>query len=230
MQRQLLSLAFVSLTLGAAACAHDDKPTETPSTPPTTTATTPPPAVSTTTLDTAPADPQMQTATHPSTVTPPAPPPPLTDPQIAAITDAANSGEVDQAKLALIKTTDAKVKQFAQMMVSHHSDAKSQQGQLLSKIKVTPEANATSDALTKSGSEALEQLKAKTGAEFDRAYVDLQVKEHRDVLTLLDEKILPAVANADFKKALTGVRGKVAMHLTAAETLQQGLRDKTKAP
>jgi putative membrane protein len=229
MQKTIL-VSLVALSLGSFACSHDEKPAAAPAEPYGASAATTSPSnpTATTTLDTAPADPQMQAAAHPSAN--PAPPaPPLTDAQIAAITDAANTGEVDAAKLALTKSSDAKVKQFAQMMISHHGDAKTQQGVLLSKLKMNPESNATSEALTKGSTDALGELRSKSGSEFDRAYVDLQVKQHRDVLALLDEKLLPAVANADFKKALTDVRAKVAQHLAAAETLQRQVNDKKTA-
>src|SRR5262249_44637717 len=54
----------------------------------------------------------------------------LTDDQIAAVTNAANTGEVDQAKEVLKKTKNAKVRTFANRMVADHSAALKQQTDL----------------------------------------------------------------------------------------------------
>jgi putative membrane protein len=147
----------------------------------------------------------------------------LTEAQIASITDAANADEVEQGKLALAKATDPRVKQFARLMVAHHTEAKTKQAALLEKSHTLPEATPTSQALAKSGTDALAVLKGKSGAPFDRAYVDLQVKEHRDVLALLDDKILPAVHDAGLRQELGEARTRVADHLKAAESLQSAL-------
>ena len=64
----------------------------------------------------------------------------LSDEQIAAITDAANTAEIEQAKLAESKSKDAGVKRFAAMMIAHHGAAKQKQAKL--KIKHTREARS----------------------------------------------------------------------------------------
>ncbi|MEO6576979.1 MAG: DUF4142 domain-containing protein, partial [Polyangiaceae bacterium] len=47
----------------------------------------------------------------------------LNDNEIAAIVAAANTGEVEQAKLAQTRAKDARVKKFAAHMVSEHTEA-----------------------------------------------------------------------------------------------------------
>lgn len=203
----------------ALACGGGDKPAESPSD-----TTSSPHTAMTTTVPAPTASAVDKTEDHgPPPAPATAPAPMFSDAQIASITDAVNAGEVDQGKLALTKATDARVKQFAQMMVTHHTEAKTKQAQLLVKLGTTPEATSTSQGMTKTGTDVLEALKAKRGAEFDRAYIDLQVKEHRDVLALLDDQLLSAAVNADFKKGLGDVRTRVAEHLHAAEALQAAL-------
>lgn len=147
----------------------------------------------------------------------------LSDADIAAITEAANSGEVDQGKLAVKKAKSPKVKKFAQMMVDDHSKAKSDQSTFVSKAQITPSSNTLSRQIGDDGAQALSSLQNDSGSDFDIAYVDLQVNEHRQVLTTLDQKLIPAAQNADFKAMLMKQRDKVAEHLKHAEDLQQQL-------
>lgn len=147
----------------------------------------------------------------------------LTDADIAAITEAANTGEVDQGKLAVKKAKNAKVKKFAQMMVDDHSKAKSDQATFVSKAQITPSSNTLSRQIGDDGSQVLSSLQNDSGTDFDVAYIDAQVNEHRQVLTTLDQKLIPAAQNADFKAMLMKQRDKVAEHLKHAEDLQQQL-------
>ncbi|MGH7330319.1 MAG: DUF4142 domain-containing protein, partial [Polyangiaceae bacterium] len=66
-------------------------------------------------------------------------------------------------------------------------------------------------------------LQNDSGTDFDVAYMDLQVNEHRQVLTTLDQKLIPNAQNAEFKSLLMKQRDKVADHLTKAESIQQSL-------
>ncbi len=143
----------------------------------------------------------------------------LSDAQIVAIVNAAHMGQVDQAKVAVRKAKDPQVKMFAQMMSTDHEGAMNKFKQL----SITPETTATSTQLMTDSQNAIQSLSNQSGAEFDKAYIDLAVKEHQTVLNDLDQKLIPAAKNADLKKQLTDLRGKVAEHLQKAEQIQQKL-------
>jgi putative membrane protein len=147
----------------------------------------------------------------------------LSDPQIVAIADAANKGEVDEAKLAVKKAKDPQVKQFAQMMLTDHGDALNKTKQLSSQLNITPETTQTSTQLQTDSQNAISSLSGQSGADFDKAYIDLQVKDHQQVLNDLDTKLIPSAHNADLKKQLTDLRPKIAEHLQKAQQIQQKL-------
>jgi putative membrane protein len=148
------------------------------------------------------------------------------DAQIAAITTAAHEGEIEQAKLALRKGKDPQVKAFAQMMMDQHGEAKKQGQALATSLGMSPEATPASTQLQGDTQSAVSSLSALSGNEFDKAYVDLQVKNHKDVLEMLDDKLIPSAHNAELKKDLTDFRPKVVDHLQRAEALQQMLSKK----
>ena len=65
-----------------------------------------------------------------------------TDPQIAAIVVTANQVDIDAGKLAMKKGGSKDVKAFAQTMVRDHTGVNQAAGDLVRKLKVTPEPNS----------------------------------------------------------------------------------------
>jgi putative membrane protein len=150
-------------------------------------------------------------------------PEPLSDGQIAAITDAANTGEVAQAQIAQKKAKSPRVQKFATMMIAHHSQAKKQQADLLKRLGITEVENKKSTALVEESNKTLESLKALNRTEFDRAYIDMQVDAHQKVLDALDTDLIPNAKNAEFKASLVEFRPRVESHLREAQDIQQAL-------
>src|SRR2546428_10796363 len=79
---------------------------------------------------------------------------PVSDSDIAAIVTAANQGEIDQANAALTKASSSAVRDFAQMMITDHTNALSAAQSLFSNRNSTPTDNSTSNSL-KSGSQQM---------------------------------------------------------------------------
>jgi putative membrane protein len=214
--RNPLCGAAVVLSLAAFGCGSDNTPAKDPST-----AAVDNTSTTTASTITPPADSQDSNMQPQAGDTAPAKDPAsLSDGDIAAITQAANQGEVDQAKLALKKAKNAKVKKFAQMMIDHHSAAITDQTKLVTSAKITPSSNTLSQQIGSDGATAMTSLQGDSGSDFDRAYIDLQIKEHQDVLTSLDQKLIPNAQNPDLKAALIAFEPKVADHLKRAQALQ----------
>jgi len=147
---------------------------------------------------------------------------PLSDEQIAAITDAANSSEIAQAKLAQTKSKDPAIKKFAAMMISHHGEAKQKQA----KLKLKTAESGVSTAMQVDADSTLNALKADTGKDFDQAYVTAQVSGHQKVLDTINDKLLPNVKNPELKAYLEEIKPRVEEHLKQAKQLQENLDSK----
>jgi putative membrane protein len=152
---------------------------------------------------------------------------PLTDAEIVAVTSTANNGEIEMGQLATKNSTNPEVKNFAAMMVTQHRDMETKGKSLAAKAKITPADNDASKSLKSDVDSTLTTLKSAKGKDFDKAYMEAQVKAHRDVLNMIDNKLLPAAQNGDLKTMLTDARTHVATHLAKAEEIQQKL-DSTK--
>jgi putative membrane protein len=149
-----------------------------------------------------------------------------TDPQIAAIVVAANQVDIDAGKLAESKATNPEVKEFAKRMVTDHTGVNKAASDLVTKLKVKPEENATSKGLKSGGDENLKHLKGLKGAEFDKAYVDNEVKYHETVLDAVDKTLIPSAKNEELKALLVKVRPAFVQHLDHAKHLQTTLAKK----
>lgn len=143
----------------------------------------------------------------------------LSDEEIAAITAAANNAEVDQGNLARAKAHDPRVRDFGAMMIEHHDEARQEQQSLN-----IPEAESVdSRELTREANSSFQKLQHEQGSDFDRAYVQVQIDEHKKVLQSLQHELLPAARNPKLKAYLEKMTPTVESHLAQAERLQQEL-------
>jgi putative membrane protein len=145
------------------------------------------------------------------------------DPQIAAIVVTANQVDIDAGQLAQKRAHSPQVREFAQRMVTDHSGVNKSATELVTRLHVTPESNATSQELQQGGDQNLATLKSLKGVAFDRAYVDHEVAYHQAVLDAVDGTLIPSAQNADLKALLVKVRPAFVAHLEHAKTLQTTL-------
>ena len=146
-----------------------------------------------------------------------------TDAQIAMIVVVADTVDVDYGKLAVEKTSNPAVKEFAETMIRDHTAVNEKAIALAKKLGVTPEASATSKSLKANGNKELKKLKALAGAEFDKAYVDNEVSYHEAVIGMLDKTLIPNAQNAGLKSLLESGRPIFVAHLEHAKMVQASL-------
>ena len=170
---------------------------------------------------------QTETAAAPAAeapaAQPAAPAPAVTDPQIADIVVAANEVDIAAGELARTRATDAEVKAFAEKMVTDHTGVNKAASDLVGRLGVTPERNATSDQLRQGGEQNRTALQGQSGAAFDRAYIANEVAYHQAVLDAIDQTLIPSAQNAELKALLEQTRPAVAAHLDHARQLQGSL-------
>ncbi|MEA2944206.1 MAG: putative rane protein [Bradyrhizobium sp.] len=129
------------------------------------------------------------------------------DPQIAHIAYTAGQLDIDAAQLALKKSKNKEVRDFAENMVTDHKAVNEKALALVKKLKVTPEDNDTSKALTKQAADKNKELSALDGAAFDKAYVQNEVAYHKTVNGALQTTLIPSASNTELKDLLsTGLK------------------------
>jgi putative membrane protein len=147
----------------------------------------------------------------------------VTDPQIASIVVTANQVDIDAGKLAASKGASPEIRKFGQQMVGDHTRVNDSAVALVTKLKVTPEDNATSQGLKAGGDQNLAKLNGLSGAAFDKAYIDHEVAYHQAVLEAVDTTLIPGASNAELKALLVKVRPAFVAHLEHAKRVQSDL-------
>jgi putative membrane protein len=147
-----------------------------------------------------------------------------TDPQIAHIAYTAGALDVAAGKQALKMSHNAAVRDFAQEMVRDHTAVNDKALALVKKLHVTPEANATSTALTKAAAAEHAKLSKLKGAAFDREYMNNEVAFHKTVNGALASTLIPSAHNGELKSLLQTGLALFKEHQAHAEMLAAKLK------
>jgi len=126
--------------------------------------------------------------------------------------------EVALGKLAQERASNQQVKDFGAMMVKDHSAANDKLKQIADAHKVVMPAGITAEA------QALKKdLEAKSGADFDKAYVDAMVKDHEEDIKEFQEaqNVIRYPDLRDFNQQTTPVLQK---HLDAIKKIQSQMK------
>lgn len=138
-----------------------------------------------------------------------------------ALLAAANTNEINAAAEAQKKQISSPVMKYARMLQDHHEDNLAKTRQLGQTMNLT--LNETKDVatLTKKGSSDWLLLADLQGEEFEMAYLDAMIKGHREVLDLIDSKLMKAAKSDAFRNHLMETRKTLAMHLEEAKKLKE---------
>ncbi|MBW4889391.1 DUF4142 domain-containing protein [Mucilaginibacter sp. HMF5004] len=135
-------------------------------------------------------------------------------------TAAANGGmaEVALGKLALTKTSNAAVKDFANMMVTDHGKANEELMAIAKAKNITLPATVDEDHQKK-----MDDLSKLNGTEFDKAYVDAMVDGHKKTLDLLNDEAKDG-KDTELKAFAAKTAPTVKTHLDAINKIHDGLK------
>lgn len=119
------------------------------------------------------------------------------DARIAAAVEAYDDAAVSRAKFAMGRATDSRVKDFAQLVLDRHKDAKAK----LSSLHASPGSAEPSTELA--------DAHGQPGVDFDRVYVETEAREQSALLQLLDHST-PETKTIELRKRLMDFRPQVA--------------------
>lgn len=149
----------------------------------------------------------------------------LTDGQIVRIMETIDTGEIEQAEIALDKSIDQDVVRFSAQMVRDHAESKRKAERLAEETAMTLEPSPVVDQLVKQSDDWVRALKdaAADPEQFDVFYINGQVAQHSNVLALLEIRLLPNAIDEQLKAYLGDARAMVNDHLEDAKELRQQL-------
>lgn len=134
--------------------------------------------------------------------------------QSLGVLSAINRAEITAGQMASTKGQGAETKRYGQAMVKAHTenDAKLKQWR--------PAPSPQAQQMTDHAKAEAAKLSALQGAEFDAAYINAMVMDHRKALDTLDTMLIPAAKDAAAVAFLKETRMHVADHLKQAQALQ----------
>ncbi len=125
-----------------------------------------------------------------------------TDPQIAHIAYTAGNVDIGYAEIALQRSKNRAVREFANEMIRDHKAVNDKALALVKKLGVTPEDNATSQTIAKQAEEKRAELMMLSGAAFDKAYAENEVAYHSLVNGAVETQLIPSASNEELKGLL----------------------------
>ena len=134
--------------------------------------------------------------------------------------EAANGGmaEVVLGKLASEKATNQKVKDFGTMMVTDHSKANDELKALAHKLNIT-----LPDSISSDESKTRDDLAKNSGADFDKAYVNNMVDDHKKDVKAFEDAAKNC-KDSDLKAFANKTLPTLKMHLEAIEKIKKGMK------
>jgi putative membrane protein len=144
-----------------------------------------------------------------------------TSASILAFANAASNAEIREGELAAKKATNAQVKAFARQLVTDHRAMVTDGKALASKLAVTPDTadDDVRDVVKHSADEVKDLTDKQAGLDWDRDFVDKQIKDHKDVLDKLQDAA-KNTTDSQLRATLEKATGKVQEHLTKAQDLK----------
>lgn len=136
------------------------------------------------------------------------------------VMDAASGGlmEVELGKLAQSNAASAQVKEFGKMMVTDHSKANTELKAVASKKNLTVPA-----APMEKQQKHIDELKTKKGADFDKAYVDMMVDDHKEDISKFQDEANKG-NDADVKAFASKTLPVLQKHLDHIQKIQDGMK------
>jgi putative membrane protein len=129
----------------------------------------------------------------------------------------ANQTEIKAAKLAETHSSNTHLKQFAATMVANHASA----GDELEKIAINNKVRG-GDSVSAAHQQTISNLATLSGADFDKAYMQLVVANHQSAV-----KLYSAATNdriEDIQRFARKTLPVLKMHLDSANTIYAGLK------
>jgi predicted outer membrane protein len=146
---------------------------------------------------------------------------PIPDANTLAIVRMANNVELAYSIIAARRATTANVKALVRRERTSHTALNAAVERLARQLDVDIRDNDVSLLLRDQSLPRRDSLRALAGRRFDSAYVDLEVRSHRELLVAIDSVFLRSVQHPALESYLTdSLRPAVRAHLAQAERLQ----------
>ncbi len=146
----------------------------------------------------------------------------MSDANLVSVLDSIDQSEIEAARLALDKASAPDVRAFAGRILNEHRAFAEANTRLATELSLQPAPPALASDLKQAHLNALQTLRAKSGADFDRAYVQYEIQQHVQAFNFL-EAAAESQTNAALKQELIRTGPDLLSHISAARALDRHL-------
>ena len=146
----------------------------------------------------------------------------MSDANVVSVLNSIDEGEMDAAQLAQKQASDPEVQAFAGRVLNEHRELAEAKEQLATQLSLQPEPPSRASHLKQAHDKAMRDLRAMSGAAFDRAYVQYEIQQHVLALNFL-EAAAESEANVTLKQEFIHNGPDFLSHISAARALERHL-------
>ena len=146
----------------------------------------------------------------------------LSDANVMSVLQSLDQSEIDMAQLAQEKTSDPWVKAFASRVLNEHRGLTQANGRLAEELSLEPQSSLLASQLRQAHENEMRTLRAATGAAFDRAYVEYEIRQHVRALGFV-EAAADSEGTPQLKQELIRTGPDLLSHISAARALERHL-------
>jgi len=146
----------------------------------------------------------------------------MSDASVVSVLDSIDEGQMDAAQLAQKQASDPGVQAFAGRVLNEHRQLAEANGRLATQLSLEPDPPSLASHLKQAHEKAMRNLRAMSGAAFDRAYVQYEIQQHVRAFSFL-EAAAESEANVTLKQELVRTGPDLLSHISAARALERHL-------
>jgi putative membrane protein len=135
----------------------------------------------------------------------------------------ANNIELSFARIAFTNAASEEVKVFARRMLTDHTQMIDGTRALVAAQDLEPRDDMATRDLRDVSTLERDSLRELTGRAFDSTYVAMELQRHRDMLSIIDDVLLPRARNDQLRDMLAQMRPIISAHIAHAQQLRATL-------
>ena len=146
----------------------------------------------------------------------------MSDASVLNVLNTIGEDEIDAARLARQKATTAEVQAFAGRVLLEHHELMEKNQRVAQSIEVHPKPPPLAATLRETHGKEMERLEAKSGTDFDRAYIEYEIALHVQAFRLV-ENAAEEESTSPLKQLLVQTGPDLLSHLSAANAVERHL-------
>ncbi len=137
-----------------------------------------------------------------------------------AVLNTIDKAEIEAAQVAKNRASSPAVREFASKVIDDHTQSLNSSRRLAQRMNVEPDPPRLAASIKETHQESMDTLRNKSGADFDRTYMEQQVKMHEQALSLVQDTAESA-ENQQLKQHLQQMKPDLQSHLQTAKNVQR---------